>query len=172
MNHNTSSANLSQSRIRRSSTSSSFSSTLSSQETSAGPFGHQQAANNDHNLKEFKACFKNSIKELENILKEYANAPHQGSSSVKHSLSGYTLTQSSTSSALLSSSTSFNSTKEERIHGYLLIILEILRFSCLEIEQQIENYLSIYNLYYQRMHQANNTNRFLNFFQFIKTVFC
>jgi hypothetical protein len=48
------------------------------------------------------------------------------------------------------------SSREDKIHGYLLIILEVVKFSCLEFEQQIEKYLSTYNLYHQQLQSSQN----------------
>lgn len=46
--------------------------------------------------------------------------------------------------------------REDRIHGYLLVILEILKFAGSEFEQQLEKYLSKYNLYHQQSQQGTN----------------
>lgn len=48
-------------------------------------------------------------------------------------------------------------TREDKLHGYLLVILEVVKFACFEFEKQIENYLHTYNLYHQRVvnHSSN-----------------
>jgi hypothetical protein len=74
----------------------------------------------DENLKKFKICFKSSIKDLELLLQDFGSANNNG----KESGAG-----------------GQSSSKEDRIHGYLLIILEIVRFSSLDFEKQIEKYL-------------------------------
>jgi hypothetical protein len=62
-----------------------------------------------------------------------------------------------------STSSSGSSTREDRIHGYLLIILEIVKFAGLEFEQILEKYLSKYNLYHQQSPQTSpNNNLFYN----------
>jgi hypothetical protein len=56
-----------------------------------------------------------------------------------------------------------NSVREDQIHGHLLVILEVVKFSCLDYEVKIENYLSTYNLYYQEVEQSlNNLTASLN----------
>jgi phosphatidylinositol kinase/protein kinase (PI-3 family) len=89
----------------------------------------------DENLKKFKICFKSSIKDLELLLQDFGSANNNG----KESGAG-----------------GQSSSKEDRIHGYLLIILEIVRFSSLDFEKQIEKYLCTYNLYHQKIQKANN----------------
>jgi hypothetical protein len=92
----------------------------------------------DPNFIKYRQCFKNSLRELELLLKE--------------------ISTKQTSSASSSGSGSGQPPREDRIHGHLLIILEILKFSGLEFEKQIEKYLSKYNIYHQQMQQAaNNT---------------
>ena len=114
-------------RLHRTSTQTSFDSMTSSGDTQT-----QTPSNSDESLEKFKHCFKNSVKNLENLLQEY----------------------SSTSSN--KTQTNANQSREDMIHGYLLIILEIIRFSCLDFEKQIEKYLYTYNLYHQQIHKANN----------------
>jgi hypothetical protein len=125
-------------RLHRSSTQSSLESSNSNldsqnQATSGGP----SANASDENLEKFKLCFKNSVKELESLLSEY------------------------TTSSKSNSNQSSSSNRDDKIHGYLLIILEIIRFSCLDFEKQIEKYLSTYNLYHQQIQKGNN-NIFFN----------
>jgi hypothetical protein len=56
-----------------------------------------------------------------------------------------------------------NSLREDQIHGHLLVLLEVAKFSCLDYEIKIENYLSTYNLYYQEVEQSlNNLTTSLN----------
>ena len=124
-------------RLHRSSTQSSLESANSYLENQ-NQTGSSTSAS-DENLEKFKLCFKNSVKYLESLLLEY-------NTNVK-------------SNANQSSSAS--STREDKIHGHLLIILEIIRFSCLEYEKQIEKYLSTYNLYHQQIQKGNN-NIFFN----------
>ena len=129
-------------RIHRTSTVSSMESVASNHDQQQQ---QQQAAAStlasNENLEKFKLCFKNSVKELEGLLLEYTNGG-----------------VSSSSRQSTSSQTSSTSSREDRVHGCLLVILEIIRFSCLEFEQQIEKYLSTYNLYHQQIQKANNTN--------------
>jgi len=92
----------------------------------------------------FHQCFRNSILELETLLKEIAASSSSGRS---------TLNQNN---------------REDKIHGYLLVILEIVKFSSLEFEQQIEKYLSAYNLHHQQqqpntaIHSTTVTNSTVN----------
>ena len=80
----------------------------------------QQNVQYDPNFIKYRQCFKNSIRELDLLLKEISTKTTPASS--------------------------HNSTpKEDRIHGYLLIILEIVKFSGLEFEQEIQNSIPKYN---------------------------
>jgi len=92
----------------------------------------------DPNFIKYRQCFKNSLRELEFLLKEISTKQPNSSSSG-------------------GSGGNSQPPREDRIHGYLLIILEILKFSCLEFEKQIEKYLTKYNIYHQQMQrEANN----------------
>jgi hypothetical protein len=126
-------------RIHRTSTVSSMESVNSTHDSN---LNQNQAANsvvsnNDENLEKFKLCFKNSVKELESLLQEYTTSSRQSMSN--------------------QSNQQLSSSREDKIHGYLLIILEIIRFSSLDFEKQIEKYLSTYNLYHQQIQKANNS---------------
>ena len=129
--------------LNRSSTQSSLKSSNSNldNQNQAGTSGGSSTNASDENLEKFKHCFKNSVKELESLLSEYST--------------------SSKSNSNQSSTTSSSSNRDDKIHGYLLIILEIIRFSCLDFEKQIEKYLSTYNLYHQQI-QKGNSNIFFN----------
>jgi hypothetical protein len=107
----------------------------------AATSGGSSAIGSDENLEKCKLCFKNSVKQLESLISEYST--------------------SSKSNSNQSSSTSSSSNRDDKIHGYLLIILEIIRFSFLDFEKQIEKYLSTYNLYHQQIQKGNN-NIFFN----------
>ena len=135
-------------RLRRTSTSSSLSSSMSYQDQyglhgmnnslNASLTTGGNSANKTAKDSNFHQCFRNSIRELETLLKEIGASSVAGKSS--------TLNQNNQSS-----------TREDKIHGYLLVILEIVKFSCLEFEQQIEKYLSAYNLYHQQQNQPNTS---------------
>lgn len=101
--------------------------------------------NEDKSLAEIKQCFKNSLKSLETLIKEYTNSAHRGSI-----MSQISLTQQASQGP--------QSTREDKIHGNLLIILEVVKFASLEFEKQIEKSLLTYNLYHQRVvHHSSNT---------------
>jgi hypothetical protein len=144
-------------RLRRTSTNSSLSSSISNHEYNS-PFGLLN--NSTHNISSsanatsnkqtrdssFSQCFRNSIRDLELLLNEIT---------VNHN--------SNTRSSILINSVvtgggggGSSTTKEDKIHGYLLVILEIVKFSCLEFEQKIEKYLASYNLYHQQQHVTTN----------------
>lgn len=121
-----------QSRLRRSSTSSSLSSSISQTESL---IQNRIITTEDNSLTKFMHCVEESISELEKLLNEQTSRQSKGNTQEQN-----------------------QSTKEDRIHGYLQVILEIFRFSNLEFEQKIDNYLSTYNLYYQQVQQAYNLN--------------
>ena len=138
-------------RLRRTSTNSSLSSSISNHEYNS-PFGLLN--NSTHNISSsahatsnkqtrdssFSQCFRNSIRDLELLLNEIVNH------------------NSNTRSSILINSVGAggsSTTKEDKIHGYLLVILEIVKFSCLEFEQKIEKYLASYNLYHQQQQTTN-----------------
>jgi hypothetical protein len=155
-NVNTTQANNLNQRLRRTSTTSSFNSTISNPDSNPNQIFNALNTNTpspapnqsviEENLAKFKNSFKNSIAELELLLKDY------------NSSSLLSRQVSSSSSAQANSAPS----KDDKIHGYLLIILEIVKFSCLDFEQEIEKYLSTYNLYHQQMQQSNNNMSSLN----------
>ena len=119
-------------RMRRSSTSSSLSSSVSVGEN----IGQNRHLNlEDNNLSKLTNCIEESIMELEILLRD-SNSRNSKNTSQEQSFS----------------------TKEDKIHGYLQIILEIFKFSNFEFEKIIEKYLSTYNLYYQQVQQAYNLN--------------
>jgi hypothetical protein len=141
-------------RLRRASTSSSLSSSISYQDQ-FGSYGMNNSMNTSGATgtnstskqtkdSSFHQCFRNSILELETLLKEIAASSSSGRS---------TLNQNN---------------REDKIHGYLLVILEIVKFSSLEFEQQIEKYLSAYNLHHQQqqpntaIHSTTVTNSTVN----------
>lgn len=100
--------------------------------------------NEDKSLAEIKECFKNSLKGLETLIKEYSNSASRGSI-----ISQLSLTQQQAST----------STREDKLHGYLLVILEIVKFAAPEFENQIEKYLLTYNLYHQRaVHHSSSSS--------------
>jgi hypothetical protein len=84
---------------------------------------------------QYKTCFENSVKELENLLKEISL------NSLTSSVSSSSSSSSQQQSKLILNQ---NLNRDDRIHGCLLIILEILKFSNFEFEKLIEQYLDIY----------------------------
>lgn len=81
---------------------------------------------------------------MEALISEYSNSAHRGSIMSQLSLTQLQQPQ--------------QATREDKLHGYLLIILEVVKFACLEFEKQIEKYLLTYNLYHQRIvHHSSNT---------------
>ncbi|CAF0752879.1 unnamed protein product [Brachionus calyciflorus] len=127
----------SSSRLRRSSTSSSLSSSISQQDN---PIQNKSFSCEDNSLTKFINCVEESIYELEKLLNEQ-NTSRQSKSSVQEQ---------------------FQSTREDRIHGYLQVLLEIFKFSNFEYEKKTQNYLSTYNLYYQQIQHAYNLNVSVN----------
>ena len=141
-------------RLRRTSTNSSLSSSISYQDQASFTFGsHMNTSGNaggggggggpNSSMKQtkdssFHQCFRNSIRELETLLKEIGASASSGKSTM--------------------SQNNQQSTREDKIHGYLLVILEIVKFSCLEFEQQIEKYLSSYNLYHQQQQPSTTVH--------------
>ena len=101
----------------------------------------------DPNYIKYRQCFKNSLRELDNLLKELGSNGKP------------TIPLNNTSSANPLSS------REDRIHGYLLIILEIVKFAGLEYEQQLEKYSSKYNLYHQQQSQGATNVYYPNNFE-------
>ncbi len=88
----------------------------------------------DPNFTKYRLCFKNSLRELDQLLKDISTKP----------------------------STLSNANNLTLIHGYLLIILEIVKFAGFEFEKQLEQYLYKYNLYHQNKQGANKNNYYLN----------
>lgn len=82
---------------------------------------------------QYKACFENSVKELEILLRE-----------ISLSLGSLASSVSSSSSQQSKQVSNQNLNRDDRIHGCLLIILEILKFSNLDFEKLIEQYLDVY----------------------------
>nr|AWV66626.1 serine/threonine-protein kinase mTOR [Brachionus rotundiformis] len=119
-------------RMRRSSTSSSLSSSVSVADNFCQ---HKNINLEDNSLSKFTSCIEETLYELESLLREPGS---------RHSRN--------------SSQDQLQSTRDDKIHGYLQIILEIFKFSNFEFEKIIENYLSTYNLYYQQIQQAYNFN--------------
>ena len=171
-NANNGTGTISGSRIRRTSTTSSFNSTISGSDNTLNNLSSSlngggspssnlnqlsslfastlppSTASNDNDLEQFKKCFEKSISELRNLTKDYTVQVTLSSAKSIQSLSGGGLQQPS---------------KDDQIHGHLLVILEMVKFSCLDFEEKIENYLSTYNLYYQELEQSlNNLTTSLN----------
>lgn len=92
---------------------------------------NQSMYQKDPNFTKYRLCFKNSLRDLDQLLKEISSKP----------------------------STLSNANNLTLIHGYLLIILEIVKFAGLEFEQQLEQYLSKYNLYHQNKQGTNKNVR-------------
>jgi hypothetical protein len=109
----------------------------------------QQNFFRDPNFTKYRTCFKNSLKELDFLLKDFNTK--QTSASTPSSSTGNN-----------NNNISVSSSREDRIHGFLLIILEIVKFSGLEFEQQLEKYLSKYNLYHQQSSQTSNNAFYVN----------
>ena len=101
----------------------------------------------DPNYIKYRQCFKNSLRELDNLLKELGS---NGKPTIP-------LNNANSANPL--------SSREDRIHGYLLIILEIVKFAGLEFEQQLEKYSSKYNLYHQQQSQGAANVHYPNNFE-------
>lgn len=130
--------------LRRTSTTSSFN-TIPDENNGSNMFQNtpsKPVVNNDKSNSELKKCFLRSLAQLEGLVDEASSTTGGGSRS-----------------------TTQNVPRDDQIHGYLLVTLEIVRFACLEFEQRVENYLSTYNLHYQELEQSLNnltTSLFLN----------
>ena len=125
--------------LRRSSTASSFTnseeslhSSMASVSVSLAPTGStststttQPTVNDYFFTLQYKYCFENSLKELEASL---------------NGIFGISGSKKDHTSVFLSKI----HPREEIVHGYLLIILEILKFSSLQFEKEIEKYISLY----------------------------